>query len=240
MAEADHKIGDREVALILRRAVEMERLGATPEDVRGSLTLAELREIAREVGINPEAIDVAASELGLHADYPKATWLGPPSTRKATRMLAAHLCEEDLKLLVRAVERRLKRAGLVSEAFGQVRWVSVSAQLTTEVAITAGEKQARIDVEQHYPSRMRPLLHLIPGALGVTIAVSLGAPAGLIGAPLLALAMGGGVVGVGIGRTVWHLVAMESKRSTKKLADELAASASELSSTRARVGEEEP
>lgn len=240
MAEADHKFTDREVALILRRAVEMEQVGSTPEDVRGGLTLAELRDIAREVGINPEAIDVAASDLGLHADYPRATWLGPPSTRKTTRVLAAHLCDEDLKLLVRAVERRVKRAGLVSEAFGQVRWVSVSAQLTTEVAITAGEEQARIDVEQHYPSQVRPLLHLIPGAFGVTVAVSLGAPAGLLGAPLLALAAGGGVLGVALGRTIWHLVGLQSKRSTKKLADELAATASGLSSGRVRVGEEEP
>jgi hypothetical protein len=42
MAETDHKFTDREVDLILRRAVEMERLGTTPEDVRGGLTLPEL------------------------------------------------------------------------------------------------------------------------------------------------------------------------------------------------------
>jgi len=228
MTGPDPKYTEQELRLILQRAVEMERLGPSLDGVGGSLTFSELNEIAEEVGIDPRAIAAAAADLGMHGQLPGSAWLGPPATRTATRLLAFQLSEEDQRLLLRALEARLHRTGVTGEALGRVTWVSSSAQLTTEVALTVGEGTSRIDVEQSYPTRIRPLMHLLPGAFGFVAAVSLASPLGLFGAPLLAAAAAGGVVGMATGRGIWHLMAQESKRATRKLASELAASAGEL------------
>jgi len=228
MTKPDPRFTDHEMALILQRAVEMERLGPSLDGVGGSLTLSELKEIAEEVGIDSEVMAAAAADLGLHGEHPEVPWLGPPSTQKATRLLALQLSEEEQRTLLRALEVRLKRPGSIGEALGQVTWESSSAQLTTEVALTVGEGTTRIDVEQRYPSRIRPLMHVLPGAMGFAAAASLASPLGLLGVPLLGVAVAGGLVGAGTGRGIWHLMGRESKRATRRLASELAASAVEL------------
>ena len=228
MTKPDPRYTDQELRLILERAVEMERLGPSLDGVGGSLTYSELNEIAKEVGISPRAIAAAAADLGLHGEIPGSPWFGPPATHRATRLLALDLSEEAQRLLLRALEARLRRSGVIGEALGRVTWVSSSAQLTTEAALTVGEGTSRIDVEQRYPARIRPLMHLLPGAFGFVAAVSLAAPLGVFGAPLLAAAAVGGIVGATAGRGIWHLMAQESKRATRKLASELAASAVEL------------
>lgn len=228
MTNPEPRFTDQELALIVQRAVEMERLGPSLDGIGGSLTLSELNEIAEEVGIDSRVIAAAASELGMHGELATSPWLGPAATHKATRLLAFDLSEEEQRLLLRALEARLKRSGVIGEALGQVTWVSTSAQVTTEVALTVADGTSRIEVEQRYPGRIRPLMHALPGAFGFVAAVSLAAPAGVLGAPLLAAAAAGGLVGAATGRGIWHLMAGESKRATRKLASELAASASEL------------
>jgi len=231
MTNPEPRFTDQEVALILQRAAEMERLGPSLDGVGGSLTLSELNEIAGEVGIDSRAIAAAASELGLHGELPGSPWLGPPATQTETRLVPRELSDEEQTLLLRALEARLKRSGAVGEALGRVTWVSNSAQLTTEVALTVDEGTSRIDVEQRYPGRIRPLMHILPGAFGFVAAVSLAAPVGLLGLPLVAAAVAGGLAGVAAGHGIWYLMARESRRATRKLASELATSAGELSDT---------
>lgn len=224
----DPRFTEEETALILRRAVELESAGMPEETVSGGLTLSELRDVAREAGIAPQAIDLATQELGLHGASQGIKWLGPPLAQRATRTLRDDLRSEDTELLVRLLERRLNQAGQVSEAFGQTRWVSTRAQLTTEVALTVGKGKARIAVEQRYPSPMRSLLQLIPGALGAATVAAVAGPVGIAGAGVVALAAGGALAGVAVGRGLWHLVSRESKRNTGKIAGDLAAAATEL------------
>jgi hypothetical protein len=238
MDTENRKFTRPEVARILRRAVAIEQAGSVPEDVAGGLTLAELREIAREVGIQTSAIDAATSELDVLGASSEAGWLGPSSTRRTSHVLAANLTDEDRKVLLRCVEHRLKRAGTASEAFGQLRWVSTSAQLTTEVVLTQGEGTVQIEVAQRYPSQVRPLLHIIPGAAGAAVAVSIGAPAGVLGVPLILLTAGGGILGALIGRAVWYMMSWDSDRRTKSLASELATTARALAS--GEVGSQDP
>ena len=207
--DGERRFTEREVALILRKAVELERIGVAPEDVGGGLTLDELREIAGRVGIHPDAIGAAAAELDVHGGGREARWLGPPSARRASRILPVGLSAGDQKLLFRTVERRLGVVGMLSEAFGQARWSSTRAQLTTEVILTRDEREFRIDVEQRYPSRVRPLLHAFGGAFGAAVAASFAVPA-VVGAALLGVAVGGGILGAAIGRGLWYVTALDS------------------------------
>lgn len=224
----EHRFTEEEVKVILARAVDLERAGIAHPDVAGSLSLTELRQIASEAGIDEALVEVAAADFLSHGAPRSSAWLGPAPTTTTTRLLNTKLSPQDVDLLLRMVEERSNRRGLVTEALGRVRWVSQQAQLTTQVSLSDQGGRARIDVNGSYPRQMRSLLQLIPGAFGLTAAVSLAAPAGLLGAPLIALALGGGVLGAAIGRGIWEVVARRTSGATQALADEIAAAALEL------------
>ncbi len=71
---------------------------------------------------------------------------------------------------------------------------------------------------------------------GLTLAASVAAPLGVFGAPLIALAVGGGALGAAVGRGIWELAARDTARRTDRLATELASAAEELGSTGSASG----
>jgi len=78
MADSSRRFTDREVALILRRASEIdEREGRYGE---GALSQADLREIAAEVGISPNAVDRAVAAMSDRRA--PSTLLGAPLVRR--------------------------------------------------------------------------------------------------------------------------------------------------------------
>lgn len=224
----EHRFTEEEVRIILARAVDLERAGAARPDVAGSLSLAELKEVAAEAGIDEALVEEAATHFLARRPSSPSKWLGPAPSTVATRLLDIRLSPQDVSLLLRIVEEKAKRRGLVTEALGRVTWVSQQAQLTTEVSLSDQRGRARIDVEGSYPHQMRPLLQLIPGAIGFTAAVSLAAPAGLMGVALFGIALGGGALGAALGRGIWEVVAKRTSHATQSLADDVAAAALQL------------
>ena len=236
MEDGDRRFSEQEVDAILSHAIELEKAGLPQQGLARSLTLSELRDVAREAGIRPELIESAAADLALHGLNMSSDWLGPPTLSRSTRQLSRHLSDEDTELLLRLVENRLRRKGIISEALGQVSWVSTSAQVTTDISISKQDGPTRVDVAGRYPGHIRPLLHLLPGAMGLTLVASVAAPLGVLGAPLVALAVGGGALGAAVGRGIWELAARDTARRTDRLATELASAAEELGSTGSASG----
>lgn len=225
---AEHRFTEKEVRLILARAVDLERTGTANPEIAGGLSLTELKEVASGAGIDEALVEEAANDFLTHHPPIPSRWLGPAPSTAVTRLLNTRLSAQDVGLLLRLTEDRSHRRGLVTEALGRVRWVSHQAQLTTEVSLSDQGGRARVDVEGSYPPQMRALLHLIPGAIGLTAMVSVAAPAGLFGVSLVAAALGGGALGAAVGRGIWEVVARKTSRATRALADEIAAAAVQL------------
>ena len=236
MEDRERRFTEHELDAILRHAVELERAGLPQRGLAQSLSLSELRDVAQEAGIRPELIESAAADLALHGPRKSPGWLGPPAVSRSVRLLSRHLSDADIELLLRLVENRLRRKGIVSEALGRVNWVSTSAQVTTDISISQQDGPTRIDVADRYPEHIRPLLHLLPGAMGLTLAASVAAPLGVFGVPLVALAVGGGVLGAAVGRGIWELAARDTARRADRLATELASAAEDLGSKEASSG----
>jgi len=224
----EKRFTEAEVKAILGRAVELEKVGAPIPGVAGSLSLAELKQIGEEAGFNPVLVEAAAADFRLHGSSGMATWLGPSPRSRSTRLLPTKLATEDMEVLLRLLEDRVGRPGTVSDVLGRVTWVSQSAQLRTEVSLSQQGGTTRVEAEQRYPDRMRPLLHVLPAAAGFTLATALAAPAVITGGALLAIAVGGGVAGAAVGRSIWEMVARTTARKTERLADEIAAAAADL------------
>jgi hypothetical protein len=228
--DSDRRYTDQEVALVLHRAAELEeRRTAGPG--RG-LTLRELHDIAREVGLGPDVIDEAVSTLQSARVPGAGSLLGPPVSNKVTRGLGGRLSEESLRRLVRLVEERVDAAGTLTEALGTVRWTSFSRghrlDRTTQVSLSASGGETQIQVVERYPSGFRALLHFLPGAWGGMAGVIV-AGATKSGLPLGAAAVLAGVaLGVSIGRAVWRGLARRSERRVDEVATELVEEARKL------------
>ncbi len=225
MSERSRRYTDREVALVLRRASELDDSEGPGS---GGLSHRDLTEIAAEVGISPAAIDRAIASLDRGRDFGPAL-TGAPLVRKAVHAVPATLREEDIAHLIRLVDERTDAAGSVTEALGSVRWTSSDRFKSTRVSITPGEAETAIEVVEKVTPRLRRVIHLIPPVWGVALsgAILSGMPPSAGGT---AMTVGLGVAaGVAVGRGAWNLLSRQSERRVRRLAERLADAGAEVS-----------
>jgi hypothetical protein len=167
--DADRRYADQEVALVLQRAAELEERRSDSTAARG-LTLRELHEIAKEVGLSPDVIDEALAAIQAGARPRSGALLGAPLSSKLVRGVRGHLGEEALQRLLRVVEEHVEETGTVSEALGTVRWTTIARghkfDRTMQVSLSAKKEETQIQVVQRYPSGLRAILHFGPGRGG--------------------------------------------------------------------------
>ncbi|HEX9887583.1 MAG TPA: hypothetical protein VGA70_13885 [Longimicrobiales bacterium] len=214
---SERRYTDDEVTRILRRATELEgRLPALPPGEGVNLT--ELREIAREVGIDAGAVSRAAAEL----DRPETQGAGSAVARVHRDVrVVPRIDREGTADLVRHVDRRVSAQGTVTEALGGVRWSGEAGLKSVQVAIHDTAEGTVISVEERYP-KIPELLHILPAIWGTAF----GAAAGeALAASMFVTTLVGLVLGVLLGHGIWRLIASGSAKRVRLLADELALAA---------------
>lgn len=107
---------DREVALVLRKASEMEEAEGTGEGA--GLSLGDLEQIAAEVGIFRDVLARAVATLDARAG-------GNPFARgqlvhQVIRAVEGELSEEGVAELIQHVDGTSDQVGVVTEALGSV------------------------------------------------------------------------------------------------------------------------
>lgn len=228
MTGSGKRYTDREVALVLKRAAELEEKRTDGDGSGAGLTLAQLEEIARDVGLDPDLVAEAALELESRRSLTDLSILGPQATRKSVHAVPGRVDEAGLRALIQVVDDRAPSDGIVTEALGTVRWTATDRFRSTQVTLAPAGDETRIQVTQRFNGRVRPILHLLPAAWGGIAVMGIGAGLGFVGAPLAALVAGGAIVGGGVGRVVWHMLSAHSGRGVERLADELATDAARL------------
>jgi len=215
--DANRRFSEREVALVLRKASEMEEhVGPSGS----GLSLKELEQIAREVGISSALIQRAVAQMD--AAGARAPLVGAPVSHEAIRVVKGELTPAALAALVDLVERRSDQVGEVTEALGTTRWTARDRFRTTQVAITSAKGGTTMRVVERAADRLKRVLHAIPATWGAGIGL------GIVGnmdpgAPLIiATIMGGGAVGGLLGRLVWGRLSAARAARVESLAAELA------------------
>ena len=218
MNDTSRRFTDREVATVLRKAVEIdERRG---REAGQALSLEDLREIAREVGISPGAMDEAVRALGRHATGPDL--LAAPLTQRAVHDVPGELDPGGLARLLRVVDDRADGAGNVTEALGAVRWTSEDRFSTLQISLAPEAGRTRIQVVEKTRPRLRRIMHLLPAAWGAMLAgpvVSWLQP-GTVG--VMALAATGVLGGLAAGRAAWTFLASRSRNRVSTMARAMA------------------
>jgi hypothetical protein len=236
----EKRFTESEVALVLRRAVELEGTisNSDPPEARG-LTLKELQDVALEAGIRPDLVSRAAAELETTPDLEPFSVAGPYTVKKEVRVLEGEATREEIGQLMRVVDGQVSAQGTVVEALGAVRWTSHGRFLSTQVSVEPADGETLLRVEERYSDSIRGPLHGIPAAWGLILGLALGLEVwGLVLPIALVLALVLGTAGWTVGNLVWRVVAARSGSRVARVADQLATEAEGLLPPPGERGEE--
>lgn len=194
MADDERKYTDEQMALILRRAGDLQ---AQRED--GRHTLAEIQEIARQVGLDPALVAHAAAGLPRKAAVLPAASSSLVQTMET--VIPQRVTTEQMGRLVDAVRRASGAQGTSRQVFDSVewRWGSENELVDLRVTITPNAERTNVRV-QHDATGAAFLSTFIPvigSVIGVAAAFS-ALPA------VAAAALSAGILGA-IGAGLWTI-----------------------------------
>lgn len=223
MAHDDsRRFTDREVALVLRKASEIDETEAATAG--GGLTLEELERIAAEVGIPVSSIHKAVGDL----DRGGVRLFGEASrVHQVIRAVPGELDQTAVARLIQHVEGSSPHVGVVTQAVGSTQWTASDRFRTAQVTITPAAGETRVRVVERAKSRLWRVTHFMPTMVGTALV------AGTIGqfdpsSGMIAALMGAGAAaGAAVGRAIWLRLSAASKGRVNQLATELAREAEE-------------
>ena len=226
----DRRFTDREIGLILKRAVELEESSPTKGlSIARGLSLTELQEIAREAGIDPGMVGRAVTELDGRRSLDSPSIGGPSTVRREVRTVPGKLSRESVGELVRVVDQEVEAQGTVVEALGGVRWTSNGRFLNTQVSVEPSGEDTVLRVEERYSEMVRGPLHGIPASWGLIFGLALGLEGLSLALPLVIILTAiTAMVGWGVGDLVWRAVSAGSRARVHALTDRLTTEASRL------------
>ena len=226
----ERRFTDREIGLILGRAVELEESSPSAGLPGGrGLTLAELQDIAKEAGIDPGMVGRAVTELeGRRGLEPPSIW-GPAAVRREVRTVPGEMSREAVGELFRVVDQEVEAQGTVVEALGGVRWTSNTRFLSTQVSVEPSGEDTLLRVEERYSEMVRGPLHGVPASWGLILGLGVGFDVLNFALPLLiVLSAIMAMVGWGVGDLVWRGISAGSRKRVRALTNDLSTEASRL------------
>ncbi|MEO8576207.1 MAG: hypothetical protein ABI556_05895 [Gemmatimonadales bacterium] len=121
----ERKFTDEEVALIIKRAAELQQTEQVEQDPATTMSLAEVEQIATEAGIDPRLIRRAAQGL----DRPQATnrpsaFAGAPTRLVFERVVDGEIQVDDFEVLINEIRREMGQNGMPSVIGKSFAWTS--------------------------------------------------------------------------------------------------------------------
>jgi hypothetical protein len=130
--DEQRRFTEEEVEAILKTAAEMDH---SPHSLAGAgrgLTLPELREIGREAGISPEAVQAAASRVGIVPVPSIRRFMGVPLGVGRTIELERKLTDEEWDQLVVDLRQTFSARGVVRQEGSLRSWSNGNLQALLE------------------------------------------------------------------------------------------------------------
>jgi hypothetical protein len=157
----ERRFTEEEVREILRRAVEDPPTRALVP--REGTTLAELRSIGEEVGIDPSRIDQAARALTSSTVAPVGRVLGGPTVFRVERTVMGVPSREDAPSILAAIREATGLQGEMREIPGALEWSAEGDAGDRRITISSRGKETTI----------RATANLVKGATAIYLPVGL-------------------------------------------------------------------
>ena len=159
--EVERRYDDDEIGEIFAKATETQAgapLSKIPSD---GLTLGQLQEIGREVGVDPAHISRAAAALGVRpAVHPRRRYMGFPVGVARTAELQGTLTDRDWERLVVELRETFDAKGSVRREGSLRQWTNGNLQALVEPTETGERLRLRTT-----SSRLQAMLRLGSGGL---------------------------------------------------------------------------
>ena len=120
----DRRFSDQEIREILRMAVEKAPSRALRKREDEGLTLAELKAIAGEVGIDPTRVEDAARSVAMGGTGRAYSVLGGPTVLNFERRIDGEVDFQETPEILALIRRIMGRQGEVSEIHGSLEWTA--------------------------------------------------------------------------------------------------------------------
>lgn len=227
----ERRYSEKELGLIFKRAAEMqEEVGATQESGARSdsgFTLAEMQQIASDVGIASRHVATAAAGLRSGGASQQHFLLGAPTRFRFEHTLDVEVSDDVIGEMIDVARRETGMQGQVQQVLGAVRWNSHCGSLGwNALAMTRRKGRTTICVlsARTDAAALYSVFGMVGGLLGtILVGATLSATAG-VAVPAAAL---GGIVFGGGGawltvRSSWRRFAQRATERTNALGEKLA------------------
>ena len=197
----ERRYTDDEVALILRRAAELG--GETGPSRSEGLSLAEIQQVAREVGIDPATVARAAAALPTRKRDRLTAIFGGPLHYRLEATMPRRASDADLGRILQSIRRAAGRQGRATQVLDSVEWRTSGEREGSQlfVTVTTGDDGTTVEVTGDRQSTA-VLLYLVPGVAGMIMSLIVGASleAGWAAGGVIACVLGGVFL---LSRTIW-------------------------------------
>ncbi|MEZ4702294.1 MAG: hypothetical protein R2834_18310 [Rhodothermales bacterium] len=158
---------EKEISAILKRSGEMHAEKGAAETQ--GLTLAELQQIAAEVGISADDVASAAAELERSGiETGGFSWPGFPTTLEIERVVQGEITEEEWPEIASAISDAFGVVGSSGQVGRMMEWTYTGRKMSQlQVSLTPRDGQTKIRIRGNY--RRRALVALGPLMLGLSL-----------------------------------------------------------------------
>ena len=242
------KFNDEEVALIIKRAAELQQTEQIAQDPANAMSLAEVEAIAKEAGIEPALIRRAANTLDQRTETPRPSpWVGAPTRLVFERVVDGEISPDVYEPIVNELRRTFGDNGVPSVLGKTLAWTSTqtggrrhSRGRQVDVSVISRGGVTTIRVEEELRNIAGALFGgLVGGGGGGTTGISVGIGLGTFhSAPLAAMiwiAVAGGFYT--LARAIFSNLAEKREKELGELTDRLQSLAeSSITSVQPQIG----
>ncbi|NJD19123.1 MAG: hypothetical protein FIA95_07565 [Gemmatimonadetes bacterium] len=203
MGDAGRRYTEKEFALILRKAAELQERPDVRAAAEGGLTLNEISAIAQEVGLEAALVARAAGELDAERPTGLTRFLGGSARHRAPASVPAVLAPEAYPAVLDAIRSATGRHGEARETLGSLEWHAADGVTRLYVTVTPGPEATHVVLTADRSGGQAAVwvasIFASLFAVGVTGAIV--APSTVEGG----LGLGAGILGAGLltARTLW-------------------------------------
>jgi hypothetical protein len=228
----DRKFSEEEVALIIKRAAELQQTQQIEQEPSNALTLSEVEQIAREAGIDPKLIRQAAHGLERPPEISRPSpWLGAPTRLVFERVIDGEIPVDDFEPIINEIRRTFGDNGVPSVLGRTLAWSSSyqggrrrnnGRMVSVSVVSRSGATTVRVEEEMRNVAGAL-FGGLVGGGGGGTTGISIGIGMGAFHSAPLAAAIWVTVASgfYTLARTIYGRLAQKREKELRELTGRL-------------------
>jgi hypothetical protein len=221
-SDDERRYSDEEFAVILRTASEVSERpnGRDPLPPRGGLTLAEIKKIAAEVGLDPERVSRAAALLPTGEDSVLTRLVGGGPRHRVEQTVKGLVPAGELGRLIQVARTKVAVQGETREVLGGLEWTGSTATTGYGVSVTPRGGQTNLQAWTNQTETMAGIYGGVGMSVMGIVAVTLGKLVfGETDTGILAAVLSGVPPAFLVARSVWKRAAKKHRRRLLELLD---------------------